>query len=463
MSAIDAFHLPGLDLEQHREWTTLDYDDVRLRVPVLAPEHVHRLACRLVEARERHLVDRPVADIVAVIAAAAARLRTGPLRELAEAALPAITRYSPAMSRLVLDRMSADWTADSLLRLLNVELGDPTVLDRFVSDRAAAREVHAVGPELAFHVFAGNVPGVAVTAAARSLLVRAATLAKTGVDEPLLPALFARALAGIDPGLGECLAITYWPGTQEDLNATAIEEADAVVVYGGEEPAASLQHMVKPGTRFVLHGPRISFGLVGRDADPGTADQVARATAIFDQHGCVSPHVVYVERGGDVSPEQFAAKVADALERVETELPRGTITPAEAAAIQQMRGGAEFRELGGTNVRVLAGTGTRFTVILDDDATFTPSCLNRTLWVKPVARLEDVAEHLRPFRRFLQSAALVGVGDRLHALAVQLARLGVVRITDFEQLPWPPVEWHHDGHGPLRELLRWTDLDVHNR
>lgn len=462
MNAIDAFHLPGLDLDKHREWTTLDYDGIRLRVPVLTPEHVRRQARRLVEARERQLVDRPLADIVAAIADAAARLRTGPLRDQADTVLPATTRYSAPMSRFVLDRMSADWTADALRRLLIAELDDPAVLDRFVPDATARREVLALGPALAFHVFAGNVPGVAVTAAVRSLLVRAGTLAKSAVDEPLLATLFARALAAVDPGLGECLAITYWPGTRDDLNAAAIGEADAVVVYGGEE-AASLQRLVKPGTRVVVHGPRVSFGMVGRDADAGAAHRVARATAIFDQHGCVSPHVVYVERGGDVSPERFAAEVADAFEKVEAELPRGPISPAEAAAIQQLRGGTEFRELSGANVRVLAGAGTRFTVILDDDATFTPSCLNRTLWVKPVAQLEDVPDYLRPVRRFLQSAALVGVGDRLHTLALRLARLGVVRITDFDRLPWPSVEWHHDGHGPLRELLRWIDLDVPRR
>lgn len=463
MSTLDAFHLPGLYLDGHTEWTILEYGDVALRVPVLEPEHVARLAHSLLEARERELARRPVADIIAAVDAAAARLRTGPLREIAEASLPAVARYSPAMAQLVLDRMSADWDAPALLRLLKAELGDAAVLDRFVPDADTDREVHALGPDLAFHVFAGNVPGVAVTAAIRSLVVRAATLAKTAADEPLLPALFARALAEVDPGLGSCFAVTYWPGTRDDLNAAAAGVADAVVVYGGDEAAGAMQRLVAPATRFVLHGPRVSFGMVGREADAGTAGRVARATAIFDQHGCVSPHVVYVEQGGDATPGSFAENVADGLEALEAELPRGPVSPAEAAAIQQVRGGAEFRQLAGRNVRVLAGSGTRFTVIVDDDPSFTPSCLNRTLWVKPVAHLEDVADYLRPFRRFLQSAAIAGAGPRLHDLAIQLARLGVARITDFDKLPWPPMEWHHDGHGPLRELLRWADLDARGR
>jgi hypothetical protein len=463
MSTLDAFHLPGLDLAGHPEWTTLDYGDVALRVPALEPDHVRSLASTLIDARARHLAHRPVADIVDAIDAAAARLRTGSLRETAEAVVPATARYSPAMVRLVLDRMSADWTGPALRRLLDAELGDGTVLDRFVPDPAADRQVYARGPDLAFHVFAGNVPGVAVTAAIRSLLVRAATLAKTAADEPMLPVLFARALADVDAGLGDCIAVTYWPGTRDDLNEAAAGEADAVVVYGGDEAAGALHRMARPSARFVLHGPRVSFGMVGREADAGTADRVARATAIFDQHGCVSPHVVYVEQGGETSPEAFAGKVAAALDVLETELPRGPVSTTEAAAIQQARGAAEFRQLAGRHTRVFAGPGTRFTVIFDDDATFTPSCLNRTLWVKPVPDLQDVPAFLRPVRRFLQSVAIAGAGARLQPLALQLADLGVARITDFDHLPWPPAEWHHDGRGPLRELLRWSDLDVQRR
>jgi hypothetical protein len=27
-------------------------------------------------------------------------------------------------------------------------------------------------------------------------------------------------------------------------------------------------------------------------------------------------------------------------------------------------------------------------------------------------------------------------------------------------MPWPPPEWHHDGASPLRELVRWVDLEL---
>jgi hypothetical protein len=55
---------------------------------------------------------------------------------------------------------------------------------------------------------------------------------------------------------------------------------------------------------------------------------------------------------------------------------------------------------------------------------------------------------------------VAGAGERLQALARALGAAGATRITTFAAAPWPPPEWHHDGRGPLVELLRWTDLEA---
>ncbi len=465
MTTFDAWHLPGLGPGPHR-FHTLEYDDVAVRAPVLEPEDVGRIAGAIRRNRADVLADRPVDRVLDALDAAAAALGPdGALREMAESFLPAIARYSPAMTRLVLDRMSTDWRRGPLAELLTRELGDAAILDRFIRrPEEPDRQVMARGPGLAFHVFAGNVPGVAVTSLVRSLLLKAATLAKTASDEPLLPVLFARALNQADPALAGCLGVTYWPGSDQGPTRTAAKLADAGVVYGGEEAVRSMHAAVSPATTFVVHGPRIAFGIVGRaalsrDQAARTAEEVARATAIFDQHGCVSPHAVYAERDGDVAPRDFAGLVASALARMDEELPRGKVTTREAAAIRQVRGAAEFRELDGADVRVHAGPGTSYTVVYDADPTFAPSCLNRTLRIMPVDTAADVAGHMMPVAHLLQSCAVAGLGDRTERLAEGLARLGVSRVTSFRRLPWPDPAWHHDGAGPLRELVRWVDLE----
>src|SRR5690606_22077261 len=236
-SPLDAFHLPGLDPAEVSDWSVREYaNGVSLRFPRLRPDQLAAVLRHLRERRARVLADRSAADIAAAIAAAAGRLARDDdaRRRTALDALPAVTGYSPPMVRLVLDRMIEDWSEPSLLALLRSEFHDPGGLDGFRPHPAkqSGQRTRAFGPELAFHIFAGNVPGVAVTSIARSLLVKAATLGKTASGEPLLPALFAQTLADVDRRLGECLAVTYWPGGSEALEAAAFEAADTIVVYG---------------------------------------------------------------------------------------------------------------------------------------------------------------------------------------------------------------------------------------
>jgi hypothetical protein len=295
---------------------------------------------------------------------------------------------------------------------------------------------------------------VAVTSIIRSLLVRAATLGKTASGEPVLPVVFARTLATIAPDIASALAVTYWRGGSERLEAVALQAADAVVVYGGAATVESLRARVRPDARLLVHGPRISFGIVGRAATLAVARDIACATAAYDQQGCVSPHVVYVERGGAIEPKALAQAIARELEAIEATQPRRRLSHSEALAIRQLRAEVEFRGFAGADTAVFGPDHTGYTVLYDDTLTLPVSCLNRTLFVIPIAAAEDLVPVLAPHHDLLQSVALAGFptprSSRIIALLVQS---GVTRITTFQRLPWPPMWWQHDGHGPLAEFL----------
>jgi hypothetical protein len=236
--------------------------------------------------------------------------------------------------------------------------------------------------------------------------------------------------------------------------------------YGGADAAREIRGRLDSAVTLIEHGPRVSFGIVmreslnDRDAARALASAVARATALFDQQGCVSPQLVYVETGAPVSPKEFAALVANALEAVAHTLPRGPLSPAEAAAIHELRASAEFRSIAGENVDVFASVDTSATVIFETDAAFAGSPLNRVLRVKAVADADLIPGLLGPARHLLQTAALSGPSARIEALAPRLVARGVTRITSFERMPFPLPFWHQDGRGPLGELLRWADLEL---
>lgn len=465
----DAFHLPALP---HPPTTCWDYsggpdkDAVSLRVPRLTPALLRTQVDALLEAREHHLAERPVADVVRVIDRVAARLQDAadPLRSAAEATLPAVTGLSAPMVRRVLDGMAGDWRAPRLRELLRAEFANPEVLDGFRPH--AGGRTRAFGPRLATHIFSGNVPGVAVTALVRSLLVKAATLGKTAAGEPFFPALFARGVAEEDAGLGACIAVARWPGGDAALEAIALERADAVVVYGGAEAVAEVRARTPASARFVGYGHRLSFGVVAREAlstssAANAAALAARDVAFFDQQGCVSPHLFYVEEGGAVAPREWAALLAGAMAKIEQELPRGRVTPGEASAIRQLRGEAEFAQLAGSGAAELHASprGTAWTVIWDSDPAFAASCLNRTVRVKPVAELAEVADRAAAVAPLLQSVGVAAPPERRAALAASLGRLGASRVAALGNMAWPPPAWHHDGRPPLGELVRWCDLE----
>ena len=460
----DAYWLPGLPAQpgllSHTSGQAL------FRYPDLDGRQVLAV-CQNLRAAAGQTRHRSVRDRIAAVHNAAALLIDPNGRFFTRACdlVAAATGYSPAMTRLVIQRIAQDWSEDSLQKLAEAELGNPAVLDGPIKDNHAHRYVSAFGPGLTAHIFSGNVPGVAVTSLIRALIVKSASFGKTARDEPVLPVLFAQALHEVAPELAATIAVSCWPGGSAQPESALYSEADALVVYGGPEAVdAAFQH-TRPDCRFVVHGPRISLGLIAPAAlDPAslpqTAEQVARAVATFDQQGCVSPHVIYV-LGSIELATTLATELAAELGRLQDRLPRGRLSTAEAVAIQEARTRAEFRAIAGEDVSIHSAQNAAFTVILDPDERFLSSCLNRFVYVKPLADTARLDPLLNDFRPFLQSVAIAGFTEQetLH-IAHSLGQLGVSRLSSFSGLPWPPPEWHHDGAGPLRELLRWVDVEI---
>lgn len=441
-----------------------DGNGPRLAYPEPASVDVRGLRETLLTAREEALRPLPAEEVASILGSVGGRFATAgdPLREEALRLLPDHAGISAPMAREVLAGMSADWTEGRLRRLLRAEFTDPGVLDGFRPGPEG--RVHASGPPLLVQVSAGNVPGVSVGSLLRSLLVKSALVLKPARSDAVLPVLFAQGLREAAPELAEAVAVVYWPGGGEEVEEAALEAADLVVAYGSMATVRNLRRRIAPTTRLVAYHHRVSFGAVSREALrrshlPELARRAARSVALFDQRGCVSPHLIYAEEGGEVEPADLSRALAEALEDVAERLPPGPLEAAEATAAQQVRGTEEVREAAGAGVRVFGGAVGHGTVIHDPDPTFVPSCLARTIRVKPVPDLEAVGAHLAPVAPYLQSAALEAPSSRRERIAGVLARAGVIRVTDLDGLPWPPPWWHHDGDGPLRSLVTWRDLE----
>ncbi|MCI0484435.1 MAG: hypothetical protein L0Y78_07620 [candidate division NC10 bacterium] len=455
---VAAYHLPRTVSGYETE--TRSVGAVTLEVPRITPTLLTEVAGHLEGARER-LRKRKGQEIAEILAEVFRRWqdRSDLFRREAEAALPATTRFSPAMVAHGLDLLCEGYTADAFHELLQ-GIGDEEALEGFVHLGLQLSRAHS--PALITHVLAGNILGIGLPGIIAATLLGSANLIKTASAEPLFPALWAASVARADPEIGECLAVLWWSGGRTELESVAFERAELVIAYGSEQTIHELQGRVR--CRFIGHGHRVSFGLIGREVlsrAEEVADRAAYDTSLFDQQGCLSPHLFYVEEGGRVGPKEFAELMGTAMARWARQLPPGPLTSEEAARVRRFRANYEAQGLAGKEVALFASTqGLDWTLIYDADPTFIPSCLHRTVLIKPVADLSEVGDLLRSWRPYLQAAGVAVVPERIGTIAGGLGQAGVNRICPIGRMQVPPLTWHQEGRSLFRDLLRWTDLEV---
>ena len=159
-----------------------------------------------------------------------------------------------------------------------------------------------------------------------------------------------------------------------------------------------------------------------------------------------------------MSPPAWAAQLLDALDSVAEELPPGTASLPAAVARRQERERWMLREAAGTGHRIFSGSPGGPAVLYEPDP-FAPLRLpatGRTVVVRPIECLCRLPLALRPGRSILQTFALAAPPGRIGELAEILAASGVRRVASFEEQPWPPAWWRHDGTGPLHALVSWA-------
>jgi len=189
--------------------------------------------------------------------------------------------------------------------------------------------------------------------------------------------------------------------------------------------------------------------------------RAAQDVVAWNQLGCLSPHLIYVEVGGGTSPEQFAELLARELETREQTHPRGQLTADEAASIASRRSFYEVRAAHSEETRMWCSSGsTAWTVVFEADPQFQRSCLNRFVYVKSVTGIDQVLQAADTVCGKVSTVGLAAPEDRAQEMANRLARWGVSRICPLGKMQNPPLIWHHDGRPALGDLVTWSDWEM---
>lgn len=457
-----AWHLPGLpDRPGRREVEGRSASGAPFRTPALeggdagaVAEHVRRSA---LEARERLSTSR----VIEAVGSAASRLADPEDAAGREATLVLGEElgWPGDLVRETLTGMARSWSEDALRRIVERELGGPGLLDGWRDDGGAlpGRRRRASGPPLILVVHAGNVPGVAVTAAVRGLLVRSGVLSRAPGSEPGLLACFARALEAEEPLLGGSLATSWWPAEAgEDAWAEWVKRAGKVVVYGGEEAVRGVRARAPVHTDMLVYGPRLGLAVILPDAKAAeAAAALARDACAYEQQGCVSPRLVWAV-GAD--PAELGRELAVALEAEASRVARPGPDAATAVSMRSAREAARFAGLAGREVGLYAGDDPAWTVVVGGEEPLLTEGLPRFLRLHGAPDLETLAGILAPLEGRVQSVGYAGE-EGLQELADLAAGIGACRLAPLGTLAWPPPDWLHDGRPQLLPLVRWTEWE----
>lgn len=465
-----AGHLPGLapgDVSWHRLHFAAHGRELAVEVPLLTDAQMQALAATVRHAARRRLQSMPVDEIIAVIDRAVARLLdpSDPLRREADDLLPIVTGFDAEMVRLGLTAYLQTFRAPQLRRFVAQDFANPKVLDGF-QPALKGGAVRAFGPALLAHVWAGNVPGLPLWSLACGLLVKSGCIGKLPSAEPVFATLFARILCEEHPAWADCLAVVWWPGGQPGPAAALYREADTVLAYGSNAALRQVREQVPLTTRFIGYGHKLGLALVGRSAlDQQRGPAAARAAALdiarWEQQGCYSPHAIYVERGGALSPRDFAQYLAGELANLGHRHPRRALPMEEAGAVAAWRNAAEWRALAGDGGSELLGQDSAPWALAYSEVPqpLVPSAGQRCIQVSAVDALEDVLPLLAPHAAFLQTVGLATTPAELYRLGEALGAIGVTRIAPLGGMTQPEAGWHHDGRFNLADLVRMVEIE----
>ncbi len=299
---------------------------------------------------------------------------------------------------------------------------------------------------LAGNVFTASVRGIVVP-----LLFGVPVLVKASSSETRFPSLIREALRRADSELGTAMDLVVFPGGDADREAALVELAEAVAVYGTDETVSAINQRIGDRISVISHGHGVSVAYCSaRSLTPDSIDDITARLALdlaaYDQRGCLSPQVIYVEDTPGTPLDDFATRLSGALEALAETLPRGPLPEAIGAAQTQWRGLAEVE---GT---LLRGREHALAINRTGEIRWSPGYRNAT--IAPIGTLDDALTSMKAFAAHLKC---VGT-DRwtlreLTALFVESASWRAYA-TDIGTMQTPPLEAPADGRPVWHGLLR---------
>ena len=232
-----------------------------------------------------------------------------------------------------------------------------------------------------------------------------------------------------EPALAELL----WeaaPGSFQLRGELELEPGDHLWAYGSDQTLAEIARSTPPAVTLHAHGSGFGVAVLGSAELPSAELELsllglAEDIALFDQRGCLSPRVLLVA-GDPGRALELARELAAVLEQLELRIPRGRLSPQEAAELTLYRDSANY-------AGELLNAGLGFVSVSPSEQVMLPP-VGRNLHVLATENPLALVESLAPF---VTSCAVEG--DPALRAAIQHA-LPCARASRFGDMQRPPFD-----------------------
>ena len=320
---------------------------------------------------------------------------------------------------------------------------------------------------LCCHWMAGNVQILGMFALVQCMLTKNTNLIKVAAKDGGAFASLMSAFEGLEyttangftikgDDLVKTVGVVYFSRHAAKLGEEMSKAAKVRIAWGGKEAVETVA--AYPSTidcETIIFGPKLSFAVIAKEALSGEQDakklarRVSVDVSIFDQAGCASPHNLYIERGGAVSPERFCEILAEAFPKTEVQIPKPTVSPEQISAIHSIRGVYDFKG------KVWGSPTMSWSILLSDekDSELCKPVYSRALMVHEV---EDIAQTLDLIEDYIQTIGIEAPIERAIEFADKATAKGVSRLPKIGRMLNFEMPW--DGVFLIDRLVRWNTL-----
>lgn len=356
---------------------------------------------------------------------------------------------------------------DHLSRIANVGLkGNIQYLDGFNTFPDSDKHyLKANSRGLVCHWMAGNVQILGMFALVQAIITKNVNILKVAAKDDGVFRSLVSAFEGLEyttadgitvkgDDLLKTIAVVYFPRQSRDLGEYLSRNANVRIAWGGKEAVETVSNypaMIDCET--MIFGPKISFAVIARESltSEHEAKKLARKlsvdVSVFDQTGCASPHNLFIEKGGAVSPERFCEILADSFPKTEMQIPKPAVSTEQISEIHSIRGVYDFKG------KSWGSASMSWTILMDDENVLNRPVYSRVIFVHPVESIDEALEHTNDT---VQTIGISAPIEKALSFADGATKKGVARLPMIGRMLNFEMPW--DGIFLMDRLVRWNTL-----